>query len=95
MEDSAKIFKESKKRNLRNYHDAQDIDEVKDPFEIYGYGILSYFTLLRSLMGIFGVMTLLNIPLIIYYSQGNYMKQTTGTWGLYTFSLGNIGQTEP
>ena len=95
VEDSAQIFKESKKKNLRNYHEAKDIDEVKDPFEIYGYAILSYFTLLRSLMGIFALMTALNIPLIIYYSQGKFMKQTTGTWGLYTVSLGNIGQTEP
>ena len=64
-----------------------DLDEGEDPVGRYGYGIQSYFNLIRQLCYFMVVLTLLHIPLFIVYGQGTVV--TDGGYAAYT--LGNLG----
>mmetsp|Transcript_27490 Transcript_27490/g.19867 ORF Transcript_27490/g.19867 Transcript_27490/m.19867 type:complete len:107 (+) Transcript_27490:209-529(+) len=49
-------------------------DEDEDPINILGYGICSYFDMIKNLVKIFVVLTILNIPLMYWYSHYDAYK---------------------
>ena len=67
-----------------------------DPFESFGYGIVSYFSLLRYLMALFFAISLMMIPVfIIYYKGGEFdgNEESSSPLRFQKFSIGNLGQT--
>jgi hypothetical protein len=68
--------------------------EIKDPFDSFGYGIVSYFSLLRHLMCIFFVISIVMIPVyVIYYNGGEFdgHEKSSSNIPLHSFSIGNLG----
>ena len=51
-----------------------DQEGIKDPFEVFGFGIMAYFDLLRYLMVIFVVICLLYVPVMVLYSKESYLS---------------------
>ena len=47
--------------------------DEEDPFDYLGFGLVSYFDLIKTLIFVFLILTLVNIPnLLIYKSYNNY-----------------------
>lgn len=68
-------------------------DNKDDPFNKYGYGVMAYFKLLRSLMATFLIISLLIAPVMWLYSMGNTLEYLrNGT--VNQFTLGNVGFVE-
>jgi hypothetical protein len=44
-------------------------DPHEDPINHYGFGIISYFSMIKGLILVFFVLTLLNIPTMVMYSR--------------------------
>ncbi len=71
---------------------AQTIKKAKNAkFLSLGYGVLAYFETLSTLVQIFFVMTLLNIPIMMIYSS---YESKIGVSSLKKFTLGNLGQSQ-
>lgn len=75
------IENEATNRNLQvvNFYQQQieknHLPEIEDPFIALGYGIVAFFTLLKSLILIFAVFSILGILQIVWYSgfpEGDY-----------------------
>ena len=72
-----------------------EVQEIKfekdeDPMIHFGYGIHSYFHMLLRLMGFFLLISLVHIPLFVYYSNWNGLTDIkSGNDSIYT--LGNMG----
>ena len=49
-------------------------DENEDPISVLGYGICSYFDMIKNLVKIFVILTILNIPLMYWYSNYDAYK---------------------
>jgi len=45
--------------------------DIKDPFALYGTGILAHFLLQRDLIRLFFILTLCSIPMLLIYSGCN------------------------
>lgn len=72
-----------------NFH----FDEGEDPLNALGYGIVSYFDMIKNLAKIFCILTILNIPLMYYYSQ--YDAYKSSKLGIISqFTLGNMGMAQ-
>jgi len=70
---------------------------ARNPFDVFGFGIKAYFQFLKLLMfALFGL-TLLYVPVISMYINGeNYRKETGTGVGLSNYwqisaTLGNLG----
>lgn len=65
---------------------------AKDPFLLLGYGINAYFSLMTSIAKLFLVLTVLSLPLLIYYAN-NEVKALSDFpfYPIKQFSLGNLG----
>ena len=57
-------------------------DENEDPLKVLGYGICSYFDMIKNLVKIFIVLAILNIPVMYWYS--NYDAYQFDKLGLIT-----------
>ena len=57
----------------------------------FGHGIQSYFTLIQSLILIFGILTVLFLPVGYIYTQGKNYEDIEFNW-VITKNLGNMGQ---
>ena len=67
--------------------------KIIDPFDPYGQGIVSFFTLIRTL-GVFLILaSLLFIPNFIFFDSG----QTKNNFQRFATAnvLGNLGETHP
>ena len=63
----------------------------EDPFAFYGYGLVSYFDLLRVMIWTFFFLSIFNFPLMyIYGSHNNYSNEAIDATPKY-ISLGNLG----
>jgi hypothetical protein len=80
---------------LLSHDDAADPldDPSQDPYLSLGFGMVAYFTMLRSLIYMFTVFTLLSIPIISTYSSYEGLKDGNN-YAKTKFSLGNLGFTE-
>lgn len=70
---------------------AFDIDEDEDPLGNYGYGVLSFFDLIRNLIYFFIILSLLYLPLMMYYSEWNGVQNANNA---DIASLQNFGEAE-
>lgn len=69
------------------------LDSEIDPVNFMGFGIVSYFSLLKTLMFIFLVLTLVHIPVLrAYTSYTNYSHDLEMS---PPYSIGNLGFAEP
>ena len=50
-------------------------DSTEDPFNKYGYGVMAYFKLLKSLIGTYLILSLLMAPVMWLYSTGNSLEK--------------------
>ena len=67
-------------------------DLVEDPYEIFGFGIVAYFSMMRYLMFTFAVICVLFVPVIITYSKGDAFDNYSNAWVFSSMSMGNLGQ---
>jgi len=59
----------------------------------YGFGILSYFNVIRSLAWLFFVLTIVHLPLFyMYKTHGNALHLEKHSF-FNGFTLGNLGQS--
>lgn len=65
-------------------------DENEDPINVLGYGLCSYFDMIKNLVKIFVVLTILNIPLMYLFSHYDaYKSDKLGV--ISQFTIGNMG----
>jgi hypothetical protein len=63
-----------------------------DVFNVYGIGIVSWFKLLRVLMKVYLLITIMILPVMYIYSQGNGLTGAVSTFKEdLRFTLGNLG----
>ena len=108
--DAQRVFRQQQKRRLRGGVDRiylEDLlslggarsllfeeDTAADPFETFGYGVLSFFSTLRGLIIAMAVMTLLFGPVTWMYTHEHFLTDSDELgFGTTQFSLGNLGQT--
>ena len=71
----------------------EEFPENEDPFLSLGFGMVAYYTMLRTLIYMFIVFTFLMIPVITTY--GSYTGLSSGSnYSKTKYSLGNMGFTE-
>jgi len=97
-----RCFKSNKKEKIRfrNALKSAIIDDLKllkreqkhstDPFLSLGFGILSYLDMLKSLSGLFIMITIFCIPLFYIYGTGEAFSNER-SFPVSRFMLGNIG----
>ena len=64
---------------------------IADPFEVFGFGILAYFTTLRGIMVAMAFMTISFMPVIYLYHRENFLDSHFTSLNLARISLGNLG----
>jgi len=71
------------------------LDDYDDPLGYLGFGIVSYFDLIKSMFFLFAVLSLVNLPsLLIYKSYKNYSLDMIDNFHR-TSTLGNLGFSMP
>ena len=67
--------------------------EMNDPYEVFGHGIVSYFSTLRSLMVVLAFMTVIFLPVMYINSKSSFLR---GQLNGYTSKvcIGNLGQAD-
>lgn len=87
-----KLIKE-KKQKYMYFKDAED-DPLEDPavkanpYYIFGFGVVIYLKIIYKLMILFGIISILQLPIMI----GNrFIFSGSLSSGLDSFSIGNIG----
>jgi len=83
VEDALKIFEER-----QNKPSAQSIS--RDPFKNYGFGIVAYFELLRTLICAYLLMTVFAVVIMVIFTNGDALENNGDSF-LTQFSLGNLG----
>lgn len=83
-------LKRSLRRRLALHNSKTDQLLEEDPFLMLGYGMNSYFDVMKQLMGLFAVITLFLAPVMWYLSRFDALAEYPG-YGTNQFSLGNIG----
>lgn len=69
-----------------------DEDESKDPTDDFGFGISSWMSLLRYLIGLFAVFSVLAVGLgYIYNTNGHFIKGGDQD-AMAQWSMGNLGE---
>lgn len=68
-----------------------DEEEGQDIFDIYGFGVTSWFSLLKLLIKIYFVFSLVGIGLMYFYSQNGSELDQPGISKIAKFTLGNLG----
>ena len=67
--------------------------EATDPYEVFGFGVLAYFSMMRYLMVSMAMMTIVMFPMIYTYSQGTVMENNYDDFlSSSKVSIGNLGQ---
>ena len=51
-----------------------DLLPGEDPVDRFGYGIKSYFDLILWLIGLFAILSIIHIPLILFYGEGHSLE---------------------
>ena len=70
------------------------IDEGEDPINIYGFGLISYFNLIKSLILVTFILTLISfVPMSIYSSYSGYSNLSTSKIA-ERVSIGNMGYSK-
>mgnify|MGYP001016137964 CR=1 FL=1 len=92
LRDANRLYKEDQRlKHAKKEHSK----EIQDPFEVYGFGIVAYFDLLRYLLLMFLIINLMFIPVFVMYYSKNVMATYESTNLLHEISLANIGQAGP
>ena len=76
MEDAEFAYKEKMRQQVTDKHeriycsDLCSLSETKvsDPYEVFGFGILGYFTTLRGMMIAMAFMTIVFFPVMVIYN---------------------------
>jgi len=70
---------------------AFDLEENEDPLGNYGYGVLSFFDLIRNLIYFFIFISLLYVPTMMHYTEWNGLQYKSL---IQEASLANFGMAE-
>ena len=89
-----KNFKQQQIADMMKSKKASSASKLeKDPFEVFGHGIQSYFLMMRALIYAFTALTVLFLPTLVIYSNGSaysaYESAMDRLW--VTPTLGNLG----
>lgn len=68
-----------------------EFDEDEDPFHYLGFGMVSYFDMIKVFAFVFFVLTIVNIPVMKIYAQGDNYKTDALDSTIKMMSLGNWG----
>ena len=68
--------------------------KITDPYEVFGFGVLAYFSLLRWLMASMAMMTVVTLPLVLIYRGSPVMDNFNDMFYTTYLSIGNLGQAE-
>jgi len=71
-----------------------EINKSDDPLAQLGPGICSYHHLLTSLIKLFLILFVINIPMLYYYNTSSYYNDTPGVGFMIRNSLGNMGYSK-
>lgn len=67
------------------------LDDFVDPIYYLGFGVVSYFDLIKTMIFVFTVLSLVNLPnLMIYQSYQNYENDLVDSF-YKTTTIGNMG----
>jgi hypothetical protein len=69
----------------------QEFDPHEDPINFYGFGIISYFSMIKGLALVFFVLTILNIPTMAMYARHNGFSNLSTMQLQELLTLGNLG----
>ena len=67
--------------------------EYKDPFNVFGHGIQSYFRMIRLMLAVMAAISILFIPIFYMYYHGGAFNGSEGA-GAAVCMLGNLGHAE-
>ena len=81
-------IKEDKKSKMNGLTDEMI---KKDPFLMFGFGMIAFRSLLRSLIFLFFIMSLLSLPISIFYYKGANNQDFKPMKGYGAITLGNMG----
>ena len=84
----------NKKHTLQETVYLENIADQKDPYDVFGFGILAYFSTLRALIVAFAFCTAAFIPVMARYGEGGGLTGMIGVSFMNAYTLGNLGQTE-
>ena len=72
------------------------LEEIKltDPYEVFGHGMMTYFSTLTGLILAMTFMTFCFVPVLYIYSRDNYLSGELDTFNFSSLGIGNLGQTE-
>lgn len=75
--------------------DETGFESSEDPVNHFGFGIVSYFSLISTMIFLFLVLTIIHIPIIRAYSSYNNYETEIQDRRFKLLSLGNMGFAEP
>ena len=95
ISDEKKIsqFRKTLKQNVKLDEILKTEDAVSDPYDIFGFGVISYFSMMRIVILGMTILTICFLPTLYIYGQGKAMLGYTGSNIYNLYSLGNIGQS--
>jgi hypothetical protein len=65
-------------------------EKTEDPFNDFGFGIVAYFKLLYSLLGVFFIISLLMLVNISIFRSSGLQSGSKGSWA-QQYTMGNLG----
>ena len=69
------------------------LDKGEDPVKRLGFGIVSYFSMVKTYIVLFSILTVIHIPVMYQYSNYSVIAGTKQDKGFASYSLGNLGQS--
>ena len=64
---------------------------LEDPYISLGYGIHAYLQIMKDLILMMSIITLLAIPLLVFYSKFDALYNDDVSYSLNQYTLGNLG----
>jgi hypothetical protein len=79
-------FRQDSKRKVE-----EEDYEDDDPLNHYGYGLVSYFNLIKTMIFIFLILSLINIPVMMTYRRYESLSGDVTDRLFKIYSMGNMG----
>ena len=67
------------------------LEEGEDPIGRLGYGIVSYFSLIRIFVQVFAFLSVIYLPVMMDYSKWNAFEGEKQVSGNIAYTVGNMG----
>lgn len=71
--------------------DKEEDIKMTDPYDVFGFGVLAYFSMLRWLMAAMAMMTVVTLPIVFIYRDSPVMDNFNDLFYTTYLSIGNLG----